>query len=96
MKSFSELFADFDDSTTIVESENQKDVAESNDKDENPVEILRTNGIKIKTVIPTSFGVEIQLAKSYDENEIKKLLKNFKYRYKNNSIFVENWFKYIS
>lgn len=51
-------------------------------------QILRGNDIKIKMITPTAFGTQIDLAKLYDEDEIKELLKDFNIKIKGKSIFV--------
>lgn len=59
-----------------------------NEEEKKPDEVLRGNGIKIKMITPTSFGTQIDLAKSYDEEEIKELLKDFTIKIKGKSIFI--------
>ena len=58
------------------------------EKEMSPEDILRDAGYKIKLVTKTSFGIQIDLAKSQDAGEIKKILKDFEVKIKNNSIFV--------
>jgi len=72
---------------TIVEStkSTKKSVHEAKDK---PEELLRTNGLKIKMVTPTSFGIQIDFAKKYDEEEIKDILSDFNIKIKNKSVFI--------
>jgi hypothetical protein len=58
------------------------------EKKETPEGILRGNGFKIKLITPTAFGTQIDLARKYDEEEIKKVLSNFNFKMKNQSIFI--------
>lgn len=58
------------------------------ESDENPEKMLRKAGYKIKLVTKTAFGVQLDLAKKYEEEEIKKVLKNFNIKIKDNSVFV--------
>ena len=58
------------------------------ESDESPEKLLRKAGYKIKLVTKTAFGVQLDLAKKYEENEIKKVLKNFNIKIKDNSVFV--------
>lgn len=51
--------------------------------------LLRKNGYKIKTVTYTKFGLQIDLAKKYNLEEIEKLLKDYNIKIKDNSIFIE-------
>ena len=66
-----------------------KKVLKEEDLNENEYEdILIKNHIKIKSKFETKFGTEFQLAKKYDEEDIKKALKSFKVTFDGNSIFV--------
>jgi len=58
------------------------------EKDEQPEDILRNAGIKIKLVTATSFGSQIDFAKQYDQEMIKELLQGFNVKFKNKSIFI--------
>jgi len=54
-------------------------------------ELLLKNHIKIKSKFETKYGTEFILAKKYDNNDIKKALKDFKVTFSkddDNSIFV--------
>ena len=51
-------------------------------------EIIRAEGYKIKLVTKTAFGTQIDLAKKYDEEDIRKVLKDFNIKFKNNSLFI--------
>lgn len=53
-----------------------------------PEEILRGNGCKIRLVTATSFGIQIDFAKKYSEDDIKDLLKDFTIKIKNKSVFI--------
>ena len=53
-----------------------------------PEELLRSNGIKIRLVTPTSFGTQFDLAKIYDEDELKDLLKDYTIKIKGKSLFI--------
>ena len=59
-----------------------------NEEEETPESILRRAGYKIKLVTRTSFGVQIDFAKKYDEKEIEKTLSDFSIKIKNNSVFI--------
>jgi len=59
-------------------------------QEEKPEDLLRGAGFKIKLVTPTSFGTQIDLAKVYDEDELKELLSNFDIKIKGKSLFVVN------
>jgi hypothetical protein len=58
------------------------------EKTETPEELLRKADIKIKLVTPTAFGTQFDLAKKYDEEEIKEILKDFDIKIKNKSVFI--------
>lgn len=62
-------------------------VVESVSGDE-PEQILRTSGKKIKLVTSTSFGKQIDFAKKYDDDEIKDLLSAFTIKLKGKSVFI--------
>lgn len=51
--------------------------------------LLRKNGYKIKTVMYTKFGLQIDLVKKYNLEELEKLLKDYNFKVKDNSIFIE-------
>ena len=53
-----------------------------------PEEILRSHNFKIKLVLNTSFGKQIDFAKKYSDEEIKKVLSDFKIKIKDKSIFI--------
>ncbi len=53
-----------------------------------PEEVLRGAGYKIRLVTPTSFGVQIDFAKSYNPDEITKVLSNFQVKIKGKSVFI--------
>ena len=59
-----------------------------NEKEKTPEEILRGAGFKIRLITKTAFGTQIDLAKSYDEEEISKILSGFNIKIKDKSIFV--------
>lgn len=73
------------DSFNIEEAE-QKMNKEQNNK--LPEELLRSFGYKIKLVIPTSFGVQIDFAKKYEEKDIKNILKDYNIKIKDKSVFI--------
>lgn len=86
---FTDLIKEFNDENTEHAASNIKINEETiQEEEKKPEEILRGAGIKIKLVTPTSFGTQIDLAKSYDENEIKDLLKDYTIKLKNKSIFI--------
>lgn len=64
----------------------QKSIDEK--KEQTADELLRDADIKIKLVTKTSFGQQIDLAKQYDEEKIKEILKDFTIKFKGKSIFV--------
>lgn len=70
----------------LKEDKEEQKIVEST---EDPAEILRQNGYKIKSINPTAFGLEIQLYKPVDDSVID-LLSNFKIKTKKNFIFIEN------
>ena len=53
-----------------------------------PEELLRSNSFKIKLVTPTTFGKQIDFAKKYSDEEIKKVLSDYKIKIKDKSIFI--------
>jgi len=74
---------------TIAKSEDGNGHFElSEKKEKKPEEILRSAGIKIKLVTPTSFGTQIDFAKKYDDEEIEEVLKDFSIKIKNKSVFI--------
>lgn len=55
-----------------------------------PETILRQNGFKIGLVTPTSFGTQIDLAKSYKAEKVKEILVGYDIKIRGRSIFVMN------
>ena len=55
---------------------------------EKPEEVLRGAHFKIKLVTPTAFGTQIDFAKQYSNEEIEEVLKDFKIKIKNKSVFI--------
>lgn len=55
-----------------------------------PEELLRGAGYKIRLVTPTSFGTQIDLAKSYNPDEIRKILTGLNLKFKDKSVFIVN------
>lgn len=53
-----------------------------------PEQILRENGIKIKLVTRTSFGIQIDFAKKYEHEIIEKLLASYTIKLKDKSVFI--------
>jgi hypothetical protein len=53
-----------------------------------PEEILRDAGFKIKLITRTSFGVQIDFAKKYDDDDINKVLKVYSIKIKGKSVFI--------
>jgi hypothetical protein len=51
-------------------------------------DILRKAGYKIKLVTGTAFGVQIDLFKEPDADDIKKVLKNFNIKIKKKQLFI--------
>lgn len=60
------------------------------EKKEKPEDILRKAKFKIKLITPTSFGVQIDFAKKYKDEDIENLLKDFTIKLKNKSVFIVN------
>ena len=67
----------------VVENENHL-----GEEAKKPEEVLRGAGYKIRLVTPTSFGTQIDFAKSYDPDEVKKVLKDFTIKIKGKSVFI--------
>jgi len=55
---------------------------------ESPKDLLRAAGFKIKTVTPTSFGVEIEFATKYTDEDIQDVLADFNIKLKGKSVFI--------
>ena len=53
-----------------------------------PEDLLREHGFKIKLVLHTSFGKQIDFAKKYSDEEIIKVLSTFNIKIKDKSIFI--------
>jgi hypothetical protein len=53
-----------------------------------PEEILRGAGLKIKLVVGTSFGTQIDFAKKYKDDDIEELLTDFTIKIKDKSVFI--------
>lgn len=92
MKSFKELISNTSIITKIVESKVTKKI-DNEDKlsviNENEYEdVLIKNHIKIKSKFETKFGTEFKLAKKYNNDDIQKILKNYKVSFDGDSIFV--------
>ena len=85
---FSEIFKHIDKNDNKINKEKSESKILTEKESISPEEILRSNGLKIKLITPTSFGVQIDFSKKYDENKIKELLKDFNIKIKNNSIFI--------
>jgi len=63
-------------------------LTEQNNTSSEAAEILRDNGFKLKLVTPTLFGIQIDFAKHYDEEELTVVLKDFTLKFKNKSVFI--------
>lgn len=59
-----------------------------NEASSSPEDILRDGGFKIKLVTPTSFGVQIDLAKKYEEKSLQTILKDYNIKIKDKSVFI--------
>lgn len=70
---------------TLVMEQVEKPVHEETQK---PEEILRGANIKIRMITPTAFGTQIDLAKNYEDEHIKEVLKDFTVKIKGKSIFI--------
>ncbi len=55
---------------------------------ETPEKILRSHGFKIKLVAPTKFGTQVDFAKKYEEEDIKKVLKGYTLKFDGKSVFI--------
>lgn len=75
------------DYLSIEESE-IKDTANKQKNNKLPEELLRSSGYKIKLITPTSFGVQIDFAKKYEEKDIKNILKEYNIKIKDKSVFI--------
>ena len=64
------------------------EAAETVETAQEPERILRGAGYKIKLITKTSFGTQIDFAKKYDEEEVKKILTDFTVKIKNKSVFI--------
>lgn len=53
-------------------------------------DVLRSAGYKVRLITPTSFGTQIDLAKSYNPTEITKVLSDFQIKIKDKSVFIVN------
>ena len=54
----------------------------------NPLEIIKKSGVKVKAQLPTDFGVQFELYKKTDVEDIKKFVKDSKLLVKGNYIFI--------
>lgn len=81
------MFKEFFITEKVENTEIKKEVIIDNKK-EKVEDILRNNGFKIKSVLITSFGKQIDFAKKYPDDEIKSVLKNFNLKIKDKSIFI--------
>jgi hypothetical protein len=70
----------------IIEAKQDDTITEA----KKPEELLRGAGFKIRLVTPTSFGTQIDLAKSYNPDEITKVLIGFNLKFKDKSVFIVN------
>lgn len=71
---------------TFVETTKTLDI---NEKEKlKPEEVLRKNGFKIKLVIQTAFGIQIDFFRKPDTLDINNALKGFNFKIKNKSIFI--------
>jgi hypothetical protein len=57
-------------------------------EDSKAEDVLRDAGYKIKLVTPTSFGIQIDLAKKYEDEELEDILSDFTIKIKNKSVFI--------
>lgn len=63
-------------------------ITEAKTEEENPTDVLRRNNFKIKLVTPISFGIQVDFAKQYDDEDITKALQGFNIKIKNKSVFI--------
>lgn len=56
---------------------------------QDPSSVLRQAGFKIKLVIKTAFGTQIDLAKKYNVNDVIGAMSGFNIRIKGQSVFVD-------
>lgn len=69
-----------------VDSPSKSDIM--NEANGRPEEILRRSGFKIRLVTPTSFGTQIDFARSYDSSDIEDVLSDFDIKIKDKSVFI--------
>lgn len=86
LKLFKEL-SRLDEDTNIIESKQLENTALI-EKEKKPEEVLRQNDIKIKLITRTAFGIQIDLAKAYEEEKIKQVLSDFNVKIRDKSIFI--------
>jgi len=60
------------------------------DKKPLPDDLFIKHGLKIKTKFGTKFGTEYVFYKVHPKDEFSKILKGYKFKYSDKSIFVEN------
>lgn len=84
-------FTDLLVTKTIINESNDK-TNKKPEKQKNtinsPEQLLRNSGFKIKMVIPTTFGVQIDFAKKYEENSLQTILKDYNIKIKDKSVFI--------
>lgn len=86
-------YIDLVKSTELIETKSQV-LLEKEEKTKDtkntitPESLLRQNNFKIKIVTPTSFGVQIDFAKKYKEEEIKAVLKDYNIKIKDKAVFI--------
>jgi len=91
MKSFKELISTPLKSTIYKTLKDVDNIVEKEDVELNENEyedVLLKNNIKIKSKLETKFGTEFKLAKKYDQDDIKDILKKYKVSFDGDSIFV--------
>lgn len=72
-----------------LDKSSESQIAEAVQTSEKSAEqLLRDSGFKIKLITPTTFGIQIEFAKKYEEKLIQDALKNFKIKIKDKSVFI--------
>jgi hypothetical protein len=77
---------DVNNEEVIKESEGNSSHLQEEEK--KPEEVLRRDGFKIKLITKTAFGVQIDLAKKYSDEELENSLKDYTIKIKDKSVFI--------
>ena len=85
---FSDTLKEDDVETIIPEKSSIKIDQVIVENKQTPEEILRGASLKIKQVIGTAFGIQIDFAKKYKDEVIEDLLADFTIKIKDKSVFI--------